>query len=139
MIELRHMDVRHFVIIECSYLANGCTIKCGCIDDNFQKLKEDAKEHSAKSTLYYSKTINKLKRWMPTGSTCLPCDNYRKLSNRRRLKRPLFERNFQVLIYIYVHESQWIANFVRIRKSERVNRTCQLVPIRACIHIKLHS
>ena len=31
MIELRHMDVRHFVIIECSHLANGCTTKCGCI------------------------------------------------------------------------------------------------------------
>ena len=31
MIELRHMDVRHFVIIECSNLANGCTIKCDCI------------------------------------------------------------------------------------------------------------
>ena len=25
------MDVRHFVIIACSHLANGCTIKCGCI------------------------------------------------------------------------------------------------------------
>ena len=25
------MDVRHSVIIECRYLANGCTIKCGCI------------------------------------------------------------------------------------------------------------
>ena len=25
------MDVRRFVIIECSHLANGCTIKCGCI------------------------------------------------------------------------------------------------------------
>ena len=25
------MDVRHFVIIESSHLANGCTIKCGCI------------------------------------------------------------------------------------------------------------
>ena len=24
------MDVRHFVIIESSHLANGCTIKCGC-------------------------------------------------------------------------------------------------------------
>ena len=32
MIELRHMDVRQFVIIECSHLVNGCTIKCGCID-----------------------------------------------------------------------------------------------------------
>ena len=30
MIELRHMDFRHFVIIECRHLANGCTIKCGC-------------------------------------------------------------------------------------------------------------
>ena len=27
MIELRHMDVRHLVIIEYSHLANGCTIK----------------------------------------------------------------------------------------------------------------
>ena len=25
------MDVRHFVIIECSHLANGCTMECGCI------------------------------------------------------------------------------------------------------------
>ena len=25
------MDVGHFAIIECSHLANGCTIKCGCI------------------------------------------------------------------------------------------------------------
>ena len=32
MIDPRHMDIRHFVIIECSHLANGCTIKCGCID-----------------------------------------------------------------------------------------------------------
>ena len=31
MIELRHMDVRHFVIIKCSHLATGCTINCGCI------------------------------------------------------------------------------------------------------------
>ena len=31
MIELRHMDVRHFVITECRHLTNGCTIKCGCI------------------------------------------------------------------------------------------------------------
>ena len=31
MIELRHMDVRHFVIMDCSHLANGCTIKYGCI------------------------------------------------------------------------------------------------------------
>ena len=31
MIELRHMDVRHFMIIQCSHLANTCTIKCGCI------------------------------------------------------------------------------------------------------------
>ena len=27
----RTMDVRHFVIIECSHLANGCTIKYGRI------------------------------------------------------------------------------------------------------------
>ena len=32
MIELRHMDVRHFVNMECSHLANGCTTKCVCID-----------------------------------------------------------------------------------------------------------
>ena len=31
MIELRHMDVCDFVIIDCSDLANVCTIKCGCI------------------------------------------------------------------------------------------------------------
>ena len=31
MIELRHLDVSHFVIEECSHLANGCTTKCGCI------------------------------------------------------------------------------------------------------------
>ena len=34
MIELRHMGMmgaRHFVIIECSHLANGCATKCGCI------------------------------------------------------------------------------------------------------------
>ena len=28
---IRHMDVRHFVIIECSHLAKGGTIKCSCI------------------------------------------------------------------------------------------------------------
>ena len=31
MIELRHLDVRHFVIEECRHLANGCTAKCDCI------------------------------------------------------------------------------------------------------------
>ena len=32
MIELRHLDVRHFVIEECRRdLANGCTAKRGCI------------------------------------------------------------------------------------------------------------
>ena len=31
MTELCHLDVRHYVTIECSHLANGCTIKCGCI------------------------------------------------------------------------------------------------------------
>ena len=30
MIELRHMDKRHFVIIEGSHLVNGCPIKCAC-------------------------------------------------------------------------------------------------------------
>ena len=30
-IELRHLDVLHFVIEECRLLANGCTAKCGCI------------------------------------------------------------------------------------------------------------
>ena len=25
------MDVRHFVIIECSHPVNGCIIKCSCI------------------------------------------------------------------------------------------------------------
>ena len=31
MIELRHMDTRHFVIIECHHLVKGCGLKCGCI------------------------------------------------------------------------------------------------------------
>ena len=31
IIELRHMDARHFVIIECHHLAKGCALKCGCI------------------------------------------------------------------------------------------------------------
>ena len=31
MIELCQMDVRHFEIIECSHLANGCTTKGCCI------------------------------------------------------------------------------------------------------------
>ena len=31
MIELRHLDIRHFVTTECSHLANGRTTKCGCI------------------------------------------------------------------------------------------------------------
>ena len=25
------MDIRHFVILECRHLANGCVLKCGCI------------------------------------------------------------------------------------------------------------
>ena len=25
------MDTRHFVILECRHLANGCVLKCGCI------------------------------------------------------------------------------------------------------------
>ena len=29
--QLRHMDIRHFVILECRHLANGCVLKCGCI------------------------------------------------------------------------------------------------------------
>ena len=29
MIELRHFDVRHYVIEECRHLANGCTTKMG--------------------------------------------------------------------------------------------------------------
>ena len=32
MKQLRHMDTRHFVILECRHLANGCVLKCGCID-----------------------------------------------------------------------------------------------------------
>ena len=28
MIELRYLDIHHFVIMKCSHLANGCTIKC---------------------------------------------------------------------------------------------------------------
>ena len=31
MIEMRHLDVCHFVIQEYSHLANGCTTKCDCI------------------------------------------------------------------------------------------------------------
>ena len=31
MIKLRHMDASYFVIIGCSHLETGCTIKCGCI------------------------------------------------------------------------------------------------------------
>ena len=29
--QLRHMDTRHFVILECRHLAKGCVLKCGCI------------------------------------------------------------------------------------------------------------
>ena len=29
--QLCHMDTRHFVILECRHLANGCVLKCGCI------------------------------------------------------------------------------------------------------------
>ena len=29
--QLSHLDPRHFVIIECRHLANGCLLKCGCI------------------------------------------------------------------------------------------------------------
>ena len=31
MIELRHMDTRHFVIIQCRHLAKDCALKWGCI------------------------------------------------------------------------------------------------------------
>ena len=31
MIELRYLDILHFVIEECHHLANGCTAKCDCI------------------------------------------------------------------------------------------------------------
>ena len=31
MIELHHLDAHHFVIEECSHLANSFTTKCGCI------------------------------------------------------------------------------------------------------------
>ena len=31
MIELCHLNVRHFVIEGCSHLTNGCITKCGCI------------------------------------------------------------------------------------------------------------
>ena len=31
MIELRNMDVLHFIIIECNHLANDCTTTCGCL------------------------------------------------------------------------------------------------------------
>ena len=30
-IELRHLDVLHFVTEECRHLVNGCTAKCDCI------------------------------------------------------------------------------------------------------------
>ena len=29
--QLSHLDTRHFVIIECRLLANGCVLQCGCI------------------------------------------------------------------------------------------------------------
>ena len=29
--QLSHLDTRHFVIIECRHLANGCVLKYGCI------------------------------------------------------------------------------------------------------------
>ena len=29
--QLRHMDIRHFVILECRHLSNGCVLKCRCI------------------------------------------------------------------------------------------------------------
>ena len=29
--QLRHIDTRHFVILERRHLANGCVLKCGCI------------------------------------------------------------------------------------------------------------
>ena len=29
--QLSHLDTRHFVIIECRHLANGCVLQCGCI------------------------------------------------------------------------------------------------------------
>ena len=32
MIELCHLDVRHFVIEECRHLSNSCTAKCDCIN-----------------------------------------------------------------------------------------------------------
>ena len=31
MIDLRYMDVRHFVIIDCCHLANGCKSKSGSL------------------------------------------------------------------------------------------------------------
>ena len=31
MIEVRHLDVRHFAIVECRHLANRHTTTCGCI------------------------------------------------------------------------------------------------------------
>ena len=31
MVELRHFDVRHFVIEDCSHLANGYLTRSGCI------------------------------------------------------------------------------------------------------------
>ena len=29
--QLGHIDTRHFVILECRHLTNGCVLKCGCI------------------------------------------------------------------------------------------------------------
>ena len=29
--QLSHLNTRHFVIIGCRHLANGCILKCGCI------------------------------------------------------------------------------------------------------------
>ena len=31
MIEIHHLDVRHFAIEHVRHLANGCAVKCGCI------------------------------------------------------------------------------------------------------------
>ena len=31
IIEVRHLDVHHFVNEECRHLVNGVTAKCGCI------------------------------------------------------------------------------------------------------------
>ena len=62
MIELRHMDVSHFVIIECSHLANGCTTKSGCVTKFVLNLL-DVLEYMATNVL--SLTLSTLRVFSP--------------------------------------------------------------------------